>query len=991
MASTALRLFDEATGGDALTEQPRTNTSPLVALDLFDQATGGVNAPPSTITATPHMTAQGLHGRTDLQGQPIQLDQDTGIPVSDYWHIAFQSDPQSRAEALQKLYPDKKVRVLDTGDVTLEVTDSETGQLKDVTINPRGVSKEDFIDLAAQTPELAASMAVALATGGSGILRTLAQIVASSGAGAAAGAAKDVATRGTEGISVRPGDIASDRGAQALMDMAGQAVFGAVGKSTRALSPFATKPEPGSLAFNLRSGVDFLKRNYGIEFETTPAMRTGSSALAAVEAAESPLPGSRTVMDRLRNRFNKDVQEAVRMAQGAVPSEEAVGKQAVGELADRIVRPVDNALQEAQRVAIQKGDQRVLDLLDEAIGVPRGASRVSVEEAGEVTRQAFDRRMLRAQEAVDKAYAEVNALPGGTGDVLSGDAAASVAAEIRRELPAVVKQVERPTGLLDEGGQPVTREVTVRQELPSGKPEGLEKALTDLEALKGGKVSLQTLTNLKNSAYEAISAFRNAHPDVKDRWFNKIASAYERGIQEGIDATENLALKDALAKARDTYKRELVPLERPGLRELAKGEFDTGQLSPEQITDRLFEGPRAWKNYTMLRETLGENNMAFRALKRAWVDTKVAAATDDVLGTIDTGKLASTLKKLNVDHPELAQELLGSNYQKLQQALTARGAMEKIDNLDPSTLRTLLNVKDPTVADLRNLAGMAAKRDKAYVNGILKDISDGLPLDDLRPTEFISRIRNAKTPTTEVQDILTNLNPQTRQAIASAEMYRILQQASTVEGETAARALAADPTNISAKKVVEALGSGDERARSLLLLGPDLQAPVAPSKGATPPKLPKDFFNRAETLEALVNVVAPREASKTAFAGAGSIGATTTVHTLMRSPLRYATSYAKNMFAALAYTRGFGRALTNAQFDAEASAIAANTLIASEPFVRASMEAFGSETTKKLIADLKGSIDRSVVEFNNSPQGRRRAATRQFIQGGQVPMQMGVE
>jgi hypothetical protein len=37
---------------------------------------------------------------------------------------------------------------------------------------------------------------------------------------------------------------------------------------------------------------------------------------------------------------------------------------------------------------------------------------------------------------------------------------------------------------------------------------------------------------------------------------------------------------------------------------------------------------------------------------------------------------------------------------------------------------------------------------------------------------------------------------------------------------------------------------------------------------------------------------------------------------------------------------------------------------------------------------VKDAIDKYVMELSDSPRGRERAATQQFMQGGQVPMRM---
>jgi hypothetical protein len=687
----------------------------------------------------------------------------------------------------------------------------------------------------------------------------------------------------------------------------------------------------------------------------------------------------------VNERNEAALQQLQARALGEVTPEEQIGEAAIGTLRRNVVEPVERALNDARTTAVAKGDKKLHALIDNALGLPGGA-RVTPSEAGTVAKQAFERRIIRAQTQVDEAYAKVNALPGGTGDVLDGTAAADAASAIRGELPSVLKTVTKDTGLADEFGKALTREAQEKLLLRSGVPEGLLTALSDLETLRGGKVSLQTLTNMKKAAHDAIAAFKTAHGDVKDRWFGKIAGAYEQGIQTGVDEVGDPALKSALSEARTVYKRELLPVERVGIKELAKDEFDPGNLSPEQIVDRLFEGPKAIKNYQMLQETLGPTNPAFKALKRAWADTQLAKATDPVSGTIDADKLYTTLKNLDVDRPELAREIFGRNYQPILQRLRINSATERagIKSLDDSEVKLLLSLPDSN--DLATVLKAVKTRDTAYVNTFIKDVADGAPLDDFQPTKFVAKLRNTNMPTAQVEETLKALPVPQRQAIATAELYRLLNEATLSEGSTAVRRQAGAPGNVSATALIKAYGTGEQARRTTLLLqealaAPGAKPPVVPPGGAPTPQ-------GASRVDFIVKVLAPKEAASTAFRSLGGLRQGMAVAELMQGPLRYTSNFAKNMLLATAYVSGAGKVLTNRQFDSEGAAVVVNTLIASEPFLRAANDAFGPELTQQMVAEAKNAIDRFVTEISDSPRGRERAATQQFMQGGQVPMRM---
>jgi hypothetical protein len=278
---------------------------------------------------------------------------------------------------------------------------------------------------------------------------------------------------------------------------------------------------------------------------------------------------------------------------------------------------------------------------------------------------------------------------------------------------------------------------------------------------------------------------------------------------------------------------------------------------------------------------------------------------------------------------------------------------------------------------------MSKRRQEAYVNGVFNDVAEGVPLNDFNPAKFVTALRNTDTPGAHVKQTLAKLDPETRNAIATAEFYRILNDASIVEGETLAKGMRGEPVNLSPSKILSALGKpGKERERTLLLLGDD------PTPGAPPPKPGEPTPTRANTLLAIVKALAPKEAASTVFSGLGNISAANAVRDATRGPLRYTMGFTRGMLLATAYVNGLGDILTNTAFDRQATAVAVNTLIASEPFLRASVEAFGSDNTKAMVSDVKASIDQWIGEARDSIQGRKREATQQFMQGQQVPMRM---
>lgn len=929
------------------------------------------NAPPGEVSAVPDLSFDARNRRLDAEGKTIELDLNDTISSDDYSTASRQQGDEAKLQALQQAFPDRAPRQLDDGTIVMQIADSKTGLSKDVPINREGMDYHDLKDFAAQLPEMVMAGAAAYATRGKGFINTIGQTLASAFAANYTGQVRDVATRALTGIPIDPEQIARARNADMYLELfVGNPIAAGVGKSFRALSPFAgAGPHPErSLEFNAEKARGLLSDVFNLEYRATPAERTGNMALRAVEAAEGGQPGARTVIGRLKDEGLLAVHRLIQIAGGKRTPEEEIGSAAIGQLQDKVVNPLEKALKATRDAAEATGQTRILKMMDDAAGVAPG-TRVTPTMAGVETLDAFEARRLAAKQAVDADYKVVRDLEGGTGDVLSGDVAADAVEKIRRELPAVLKEVEVESDLVDRLGRPIKMTEEQRQVLKSGMPENLQKSLDDIAKLRGGKVSLETLTKLKTAAYDEI-ARTEAVPGVKDRWFNEIAKIYEMTLQAGIDETGDPALKAALTKARDTYKRELLPFDRPGVKELARSEFDAGRLSPQQVTARMFEGPKAIENYALLKETLGASNPAFKTLKRAFIDTKISEVTDKVMKTIDAGRLGDTISALRDSHPELAEEIFGSNVDELQHALRSQSALRQVDKLTEDEVTVLLGLKNPGRAELKAVRDMTLVRDKSYVNSILKDVADGLPISSkIKPTELVNRLRNVDTPTEDVKTILAALDEDTREAIATATFYDILDRSSLKEAKTASAAMRGDPLNINPTLLAHNLGAGGSptRLRNELLLG-DTRVATAPTLSSRPGP------TRSEVIQNIVDLQAPRETTRDVFRASGQIAGAANVLQITKNPFQYATSWVKKTLISMAYMSDWGTKFAgNEVFTSAKTAAIANALIVSEPFVARAVQTLGPETAEKFITDLKGSIDKFVMTLTtDSPENRQR-------------------
>lgn len=911
---------------------PATNAAVLAPLSQQAAAsTAALNAPPVSVSMQGNLDWFDRNQRKDEQGNTIPIDTSSGIDLKDFSRMVWQRRPEDRVQVLQKIFPGSLVREADTGDLIVEVR--KPGEpTKDVLVNPLGFNPEDFV----QTIEQAAAPTVAGTLGmlageavgtrvagpiGGGIGK-IAGAAIGTGIG---GAATDIAARGAEGIPLDLREVATEQAKNvALNSLFDVGLLGGA-KALRAVSPFATTRGP--LQFKLEEAKDYFKKNFGIEFKTTPAEESGSAILARLERTESQLPGASGVLGDIYSGTQKNLADIFDAATGGRLTDEQLGQRIVPTVKSNLVQPVEQVLERAKTALLNKGESEIANVIDSLM--PTAQTAATKRAAGEAVRNEFTAARNAARTETDAAYAAVRALPGGTGKALSGDPVALAADRIMADLPNV-------------GG-------TV---LHSGRPENLIATLRDMQSQRGQLMSLDELTRLKNSAQEEI-AKTEAVPGVKDRWFGQVSAAYDNAIDAGVQAAGGTPLRDALENARLTYRTRLLPFDREGLHDILRTEYETGFKSPEQLLSRLFSGDRADYNYRVLRETLGGGSNAFMQMRRAIADSWRASAVDPITERINPAKLESTLLGLRNDHPEIYSDIIGANEQRLFDATASlRAARKEITDVDPEELSALMRFGNPSRPQLEALMRAQQQRDTVLANGYLKSLASGKPTS-VTPTEFISSLFNSKTDNRYLSEVLGSLTPAQTEDFQRAALYRVLMKAGDSKVDMA-RYLSGEQSPIQANAMAKVLGpiGSDELARNQMLLGPKY----------------------AELVQQAMALLAPREEKTGLFKAAGSMAATGILQKLLSLPLQYMEQWAKKSVAATIYTsEPFKNVLINAKFGPKETAAYANMLIASEPFIKAMNSTFGHDAAFSIALDAKHSIDQFVRQ-NTQPTAKETQA-----------------
>lgn len=947
----------------ALTNQA---PSPLAPVDdslmgqmipLTKQALSVVNTIPESITASGNLGWFERNQRKDEQGNAIPIDIDSGINLGEFSRMVWQRRPEDRITVLRKMFPNNIVREADTGEPIVEVA-GPGGVKKDVLVNPVGFNAEDFLETiqGAGGPSLAgtAGMLVGQALGSRlGPVGSAVGKVAGAAVGTGlAGATQDVIARKAEGIPLDPAEIAKEQSKQAALNAMFDVGLWAGGKALRVASPFATSKGP--LQMDLEQGKKYFKDVHGIDFATTPAEETGAPILARIEATETQLPGSSTVMGKIYKKGQEQIAKIYNAALGGRQSPEDLGKDLISELKTRLVEPAENAVQSARTALRNKGETELADLIDSI--APTTATR---KEAGEAARAGFEAKRSAAKTATDTAYAAVRALPGGTGKILSGNPVADAADDILAELPSVLKTKVVPT--VDAYGNPISKTVVKKELLKSGIPEGLLGFLSDMQEQRGQKMTIDELTLLKNRARDEI-AKTEAVPGVKDRWFGIISKAYDEATDTGLSALPSGNLKTALTTAKDTYKRELLPFDREGLHDVLRTEYEAGFQSPEQLVNRMFSGVRAEHNYRVMKETLGATSPEMDKIRRSLLDSWRMDAVDPLTKRINPNKLEEKMLAMRSAHPELYQDVTKGAEQKLFTVTGAlRAAGKEIKDVDPEELSALLRSGNVTARSLQRLFDAQTARDTLLSNTYLKNLATGKTPKE-SPSQFVASLFNSEIDSSHLNEVLSALPPSKIEDLQTAALYRIATKASESNVDMA-KFLHGEQSPVQAFALAKAIGpvGSLERQRNEMLLGPD-------------------YLNLVKNT---IGVLAPREVKTGLFKAAGGMAATGIIEKLLRVPLQYASQFVRKSVLASLYTSGPIKALlANTVEGPMETAAFANMLIASEPMVRKLVDTFGSDAAYSIVRDAKASIDRSILQDTQPSQDTaQKAELMRFLQG----------
>ncbi len=666
------------------------------------------------------------------------LDIVTGAPGEVRRSLGLDSDTRNQFNALARVYGKENVSLSPEGRfIARNQLDPETGQIKDIMINPPGFDTGDLREMGAQAFPMLAGMTAAIAStaipGG-----PLARVLYAAGTSAVAqetvGAIQDAIVRKWRGDTVNATGIAKQRSLQALVDGAAAVTLAGVGKlGTKVLEaaagfPFFTKV--GSSATS--EAAKTLETSQGVRYPLTPGQEAESNILLRGENILGSRPGSAGIMDTYMKRQQAAEQELRRRFHGLsptmtddelaalLPRSDLTGEAALRQLGVTAENLSDDVERAAQGVA-STGTREVQSLAGVDLENP-----LSSTQSGANARLFVNTEFDTFHDTMQERYKEFLSRPEIRSRNVSGNELAAKARGVENEFVAKA------------------RKGAVTEPLETFVPPKFRAALEELKGLKGRTTSVNDLkiirTSLDNNIKEGI-----AIPGTDVAQFQSLRKAVNDSISSALEGMDKLpsAYKDTAPltvwnKLNTDYASGMSRFDRMGIREMLVKEGEAGSLGNTEIAQRIMgNSATAIDRYNEYKAFFGADSPEFKALQQTAKEQVLGGSIKGGSPYINGARLASNLDNM---HPLVAKELFGTSKDELYKIANVLEAA-KGSKLDLKELTSAAQGKSLTAASVQNLIDAEEARTVAYNNTLIKAAAKGtLGAERIQPSTFASRV-----------------------------------------------------------------------------------------------------------------------------------------------------------------------------------------------------------------------------------------------------------
>ena len=715
--------------------------------------------------------------RLEQQGVDVTSGAPSGIRA-----VLSMAPEEIRGEILKEAFPDG-IRDTPVGKV-VKMRDPETGDLREVLLDEKGMSLKDFADVMGPIVEAGGALGTALAvapglTAGTLSLIGLAALAAAGGqlAGGAAELIQLLKRRGLDLSKEKDAEIlaniAKRRGLNATVDFlfdlatAGLARLG--GKAINAIIA------PNARNIKSPAQQELIKAAERQGIELTPGLKTGNESIIIGEQLLQKVPGSAGVAKREAQRADESFRKATQKLTGESPPEgEAAGARIKEEL--RAQNEALAAKSEQERILAEaKIDQRLKELADEL-----DRRSLSTSESGSFVRDSvleartqFRNRQRLLAENTNSLIAE---LPFEQRAFVPTDIVKAEVGRLERQFPKETIVEEVPTGLVDEFGKPLTRESVTRKKIPELFPAAARSILKGLKKLDS-KTTVEELRNARNVVNQMISD-AEAFPGVGVGMLKRLEGALTEAIKSGIDKAPSRQVARAIAEELTHFRNGVQQFQPRIIRKIMRKEDMAGAVEDEDVLPRLLLRNKFEDARRVLR-VIGASSPAAMAARRATFDELIHKSRNNLLGgsEIDPKVFARELNKLR---PETKQILFGDKAKEVEdlaRLLAARGGV-----IDVSVIKDA-----PGNADILDLLRTAAQRDIERKQIFDRQVFKRLIAGDLDPAsvapEDVIKMSLTDASLSDMRLLMKRLPENLRDEYRQRLIIHLLDKASARAGE----------------------------------------------------------------------------------------------------------------------------------------------------------------------------------------------------------------
>lgn len=731
------------------------------------------------------------------EGIPLQVEpSDDQIGNVSPW-IRFQTERRQGMDAQQKYLeskfgPGKVRRAKDADEFIVEVTDKDTGKVRDIRLNEDQITLSDLGAVAAHTPEIALSLLAAAGAGGIG--------------GAMAGGGKLIGLLGkaikspvgkllSGSIGFKTGEAAQqieteleDTGfanVRQLLEETGREVPGQAGMDLLTAGVFKTASlakrglQGGLGAWKTdiqREGLSEAKRlagKYGVpEIRYTGAQASGQPLAIYLEAYATAKPQATSTVQEFNKVQQGQIKALADAITGGAGTDEATGdallqflkqnqQQKLAALGD-----VMKTMSERERASLFNHLGKVGDV---------GEGLLATSEAGGKLRAAVQKELSDRKVTIRDAYNSAYSLPGATDPVVPTDAIAKKIDDLLQRFPTTEKL------------------------------QWLEAYKSEMAPNEAYKDIVQRRSDLWNRI-ESAPGDRSTKDYVFEQLSNEMTSTLDDAAKNIMDP----GFKKAIQTANTLYKTKELPLYQKGLRDVLLNPGVPGSPENIQILDRFSQSSDLFRR---LVDTVGPNHPAVAQAKANVIDGLLQRSGRTAINPqwVDPNKFVQELTDLasNKNTREMFKDIFGGRAETLLKEAKALGVMEgslsKQDALDLLTTGT-----SHSKGRLERFLAAQKQVDTVEAKRLLTG-----SVDDIQPEALINRYAERLTES-ELRTLMAKVSTESPALMASLRDKQVEQ----ILGK------AGDYRGWNQSKIMKVLDDPKWRGKYEAILGPDKMADI---------------------------------------------------------------------------------------------------------------------------------------------------------------------